>query len=117
MYPASPYFAHLRLEEQGRRRDLFLGRTTCLDKGVRIVDWRDAPISKIFYSYRQGEEFDEEISGRERSGSVLARRMVRIRGGELERIQAPEGDFSRDETEPLGWRHHIPSDEPIKSNG
>jgi DNA helicase-2/ATP-dependent DNA helicase PcrA len=102
--PSSPYFAHLRLEEEGRRRDLFLGRTTCLDKGVRIVDWRDAPISKIFYSYRQGEEFDEEISGRERSGSVLARRMVRIRAGELERIQAPEGDFSRDETDPLGWR-------------
>ncbi|MEZ4290597.1 MAG: hypothetical protein R3E53_08725 [Myxococcota bacterium] len=90
---ASPYFAHLRLEEEGRARDLFLGRTTCLEKGVRIVDWRDAPISKIFYSYRQGEEFDEEISGRERHGSVLARRMVRIRDGVLERVQAPEGDY------------------------
>ena len=28
--PASPYFAHLRLEEEGRERDLFLGRATCL---------------------------------------------------------------------------------------
>ena len=102
--PASPYFAHLRLEEEGRRRDLFLGRTTCLEKGVRIVDWRDAPISKIFYSYRQGEEFDEEISGRERQGEVLARRMVRIRNGVLERVQAPEGDFSRDANEASGWR-------------
>ena len=102
--PASPYFAHLRLEEEGRRRDLFLGRATCLEKGVRIVDWRDAPISKIFYSYRQGEEFDEEISGRERQGEVLARRMVRIRGGVLERVQAPEGDFSRDANEASGWR-------------
>lgn len=101
---ASPYFAHLRLEEEGRRRDLFLGRTTCLEKGVRIVDWRDAPISKVFYSYRQGEEFDEEISGRERHGSVLARRMVRIRDGVLERVQAPEGDFSLDANEPSGWR-------------
>ncbi|MCP4905128.1 MAG: ATP-binding domain-containing protein [bacterium] len=100
----SPYFAHLRLEEEGRRRDLFLGRTTCLEKGVRIVDWRDAPISKVFYSYRQGEEFDEEISGRERQGSVLARRMVRIRDGVLERVQAPEGDFSLDPAEPCGWR-------------
>lgn len=101
---ASPYFAHLRLEEEGRTRDLFLGRTTCLEKGVRIVDWRDAPISKIFYSYRQGEEFDEEISGRDRQGSVVARRMVRIREGVLERVQAPEGDFSLDPSEPCGWR-------------
>ncbi len=102
--PASPYFAHLRLAEEGRKRDLFLGRTTCLEKGMRIVDWRDAPISKIFYSYRQGEEFDEEISGRERQGSVLARRMVRIRDGQLERVQAPEGDFSLDPSELSGWR-------------
>ena len=99
----SPYFAHLRLEEEGRRRDLFLGRTTCLEKGVRIIDWRDAPISKIFYGYRQGEDFDEEISGRERQGTVLARRMVRIRDSVLERVQAPEGDFARDETSATGW--------------
>jgi ATP-dependent DNA helicase UvrD/PcrA len=101
--PASPYFAHLRLEEEGRRRDLFLGRTTCLEKGVRIIDWRDAPISKIFYSYRQGEDYDEEISGRDRQGIVLARRMVRIREGVLERVQAPEGDFRLAPEAPSGW--------------
>jgi DNA helicase-2/ATP-dependent DNA helicase PcrA len=101
---SSPYFAHLRLEEEGRTRDLYLGRTTCLQNGVRIIDWRDAPISKIFYSYRQGEEFDEEISGRERQGSVVARRMVRIRDGVLERVQAPEGDFRRDREAASGWR-------------
>ena len=99
----SPYFAHLRLEEEERQRDLYLGRTTCLEKGVRIIDWRDAPISKIFYSYRQGEDFDEEISGRERHGSVIARRMVLIRDGALERVQAPEGDFRLDAREPTGW--------------
>ncbi len=102
--PASPYFAHLRLEEESRVRDLFLGRTTCLEKGVRIIDWRDAPISKIFYSYRQGEDFDEEIAGRERQGCVVARRMVRIRGGVLERIQAPEGDYRIDIEAASGWR-------------
>ena len=101
---ASPYFAHLRLEEEGRVRDLYLGRATCLEKGVRIIDWRDAPISKIFYSYRQGEEFDEEISGRERQGTVLVRRMVRIRDSVLERVQAPEGDYRKDVNEGAGWR-------------
>ena len=101
--PDSPYFAHLRLRESGKVRDLCLGKATCLARGIRIVDWRDAPISKIFYRYAQGESFDEEISGRERIGEVALRRMVRIRDGKLERIQAPEGDFVPDPHEPAAW--------------
>jgi DNA helicase-2/ATP-dependent DNA helicase PcrA len=100
----SPYFAHLRLREAGKERDLCLGRATCIERGIRIVDWRDAPISKIFYGYRQGDDYDEEIAGRERIGEVLARRMVRIRDGALERVQSPEGDFSSDCSAPGGWR-------------
>ena len=64
--PDSPYFGHLRLREGDAIRDLCLGKTTCLGKGVRIVDWRDAPISRIFYRYAQGEERSEERPGRER---------------------------------------------------
>jgi hypothetical protein len=40
--PASPYFAHMRLRESGRLRDVCLGRATRLDNGLRIVDWRHA---------------------------------------------------------------------------
>ncbi len=99
----NPYFAHLRLREGGRERDLCLGRTTCIERGIRIVDWRDAPISKIFYSYRQGDEYDEEIAGRERIGVVSARRTVRIQAGDLQRVQAPEGDFTPDPEHPGAW--------------
>lgn len=102
--PGCPYFAHLRLREKGKERDLCLGRATCIERGMRIVDWRDAPISKIFYGYRQGDDYDEEIAGRERIGEVVARRMVRIRSGVLERVQAPEGDFAADPSMPDGWR-------------
>ncbi|MBW2724142.1 MAG: ATP-binding domain-containing protein [Deltaproteobacteria bacterium] len=101
--PSSPYFGHLRLQEGDAVRDLCLGKTTCLAKGVRIVDWRDAPISKIFYRYAQGDDFDEEIAGRERIGEVLVRRMVRIRDSELQRVQAPEGDFILDPENPGCW--------------
>lgn len=102
--PKSPYFAHLRLREKGEERDLCLGKGTCIERGVRIVDWRDAPISRIFYSYRQGEEYDEEIAGRERIGEVVVRRMLRIQQGALDRVQAPEGDFHVDADAPSGWR-------------
>jgi DNA helicase-2/ATP-dependent DNA helicase PcrA len=93
--PGSPYFAHLRLREQGRERDVCLGKATCVRRGVRIVDWRHAPISRLYYRYRQGEPYEEEMAGRVLAGEVVARRTVSIRGGALERVEAPEGAWVR----------------------
>jgi DNA helicase-2/ATP-dependent DNA helicase PcrA len=92
--PLSPYFAHLRLRENGAERDLCLGRATRIERGIRIVDWRNAPVSRIFYRYQQGDEYEEEFAGRAREGQVTARRTVRIRDGVLDRIEAPEGVFT-----------------------
>jgi len=99
----SPYFAHLRLRELGTESDVLLGKATWLKRDVQIVDWRHAPISRIFYRYRQGDAYDEEIAGRERSGEVVARRTVAIRDRRLQRIEAPEGVFMPDPTTADGW--------------
>lgn len=103
--PDSPYFAHLHLKEGERSRDVFLGKATRISRGIRIVDWRHAPISKLFYAYQQGEEYEEELGGKIHVGEVVARRTVTIRRGALERIDAPEGTFALDEGEASGWRH------------
>ncbi|HVP30020.1 MAG TPA: 3'-5' exonuclease [Myxococcota bacterium] len=100
--PASPYFAHLRLREGGQERDLLLGKATCIEGDLRIVDWRNAPVSKIFYRYGQGEEYEEEMAGRVRAGTVVTRRAVTILRGALERIDAPEGVFTRRHGDPAG---------------
>jgi DNA helicase-2/ATP-dependent DNA helicase PcrA len=102
--PRSPYFAHLRLREDGSDRDLCLGHATCISGGVRIVDWRNAPISKVFYRYEQGENFDEELAGRSRSGEIVVRRTLGIQDGVLNRVEAPEGVFTADPEAPAGWR-------------
>src|SRR6185295_3967436 len=81
--PGSPYFAHLRLRENGNERDIMLGKGTRLQRGVRIVDWRNAPISRIFYRYQQGDQYEEEIAGRSLTGEVVARRTVTIRSQRL----------------------------------
>lgn len=94
--PDCPYFAHLRLEENGRSRDLCLGKATRIQRGIRIIDWRNAPISKIFYRYQQGEEYEEELGDRLQTGTVSARRTVTIQRGRLVRIDAPEGTFQVD---------------------
>ncbi len=105
--PDSPYFAHLKLEEEGKQRDVFLGKATRIQRGVRIVDWRNAPISRIFYAYQQGEEYEEEMGGRVRFGEVVARRTLTIQRGELQRIDAPEGTFRRDDDGV--WQHERPT--------
>jgi DNA helicase-2/ATP-dependent DNA helicase PcrA len=114
--PLTPYFAHLRLLENGRERDLCLGRATCIEGGVRIVDWRNAPISRIFYRYRQGEEYEENLAGRLRSGEVVARRTVQIHDGLLERVEAPEGIFTPNPDSPGDWQR-LQRERPKLSGG
>jgi len=100
----SPYFAHLRLRENTGEQDILIGKTTRLLPDYPIVDWRNAPISRVFYRYRQGEEYEEEIAGRAKEGVVLARRTVSIRDHQLRRIDAPEGIFQVDDGVAGGWR-------------
>ncbi|MCC7540063.1 MAG: ATP-binding domain-containing protein [Deltaproteobacteria bacterium] len=95
----SPYFGHLRLREGGKTRDVLIGRATYLDsaRNVRIVDWRDAPISRLYYRYEEGDDYEEEFGGRVRSGEVLARRSVAIHDAALRRVGCLQGTFVRDD--------------------
>jgi len=108
--PASPYFAHLRIREYGKRpgdhkeRDLFLGKATRIDGGLRIVDWRNAPISRVFYTCKQGDEFEEEVAERTIEGKLMVRRTVTIRRAVLERVDAPEGIYSQNDDGSWGIR-------------
>jgi DNA helicase-2/ATP-dependent DNA helicase PcrA len=96
--PASPYFGHLRLEEDGKRRDVLVGGRSYLDSqaGIRIVDWRNAPVSRIYYRYAEGDDYEELLGGRTVEGEVLARRSVAIQAGVLRRVAAPQGTFILD---------------------
>jgi len=91
----SPYFGHLQLREETGDQEILLGKGTHLGGGVAIVDWRHAPVSRLFYRYRQGDAYDEEIAGRERSGEILMRRTVTIRDRRLQRVDSPEGIYQR----------------------
>jgi DNA helicase-2/ATP-dependent DNA helicase PcrA len=105
----SPYFAHLRLEEtvlarpgatQGkeRRRDVLVGSRQYIDPaaGIRIVDWRNAPVSRIFYRYREEDSYEEKLGDQLVEGVVAARRTVAIVDGELRKVTAPQGTFVRE---------------------
>src|SRR5436190_14321514 len=94
----SPYFGHLRLEEGGKRRDVLIGARSYVEPGggVQIVDWRNAPVSRLFYRYEEGDSYEERLGDRLVEGEILARRTVAIVEAELRRVAAPQGTFSRD---------------------
>jgi DNA helicase-2/ATP-dependent DNA helicase PcrA len=106
---ASPYFGHMRLEEPvpaaerkpggppKRRRDVLIGSRSYVDagEGIRIVDWRHAPVSRIYYRYAEGGDYEELLGDRVVEGTVLVRRGVSIVGGELVRVSGPQGTFVR----------------------
>lgn len=93
----SPYFGRLVLKENQRSREVLIGRGTYLDtqSGIRIVDWRDAPVSRLYYRYQEGDDYCENFGGREVEGEVLTRRSLTITDGALRRIGSPQGVFAR----------------------
>ncbi len=93
----SPYFGRMVLKEEERVREVLIGRSTYIDTraGVRIVDWRDAPISRLYYRYAEGDDYEETFGDREVEGEVVARRSLTIVDAALKRIVCPQGAFVR----------------------
>ncbi len=98
----SPYFAHLILEEDGVRKDILIGHQTFItaeeDAGVCIIDWRHAPLAKIFFNYREGETYEITLPKKKARGRVVARRVVTIEMGKLVGVQWPDGNYLRSDT-------------------
>src|SRR6185312_9121424 len=94
----APYFAHMRLKESGKVRDVMVGKRGFIDRqsNVQIVDWRNAPVSRIYYRYEEGDDYEEEIAGKRVEGMVEARRNVSIARGNLRRIGTPQGTYLKD---------------------
>ena len=93
-----PYFARILLEEETPSGDIkpieyklgFAANPDC-----RIVDWRKAPIAKLYYEYKEGDEYSEEILGRDRTGIVKKRHTVDIVKEAVVRLSCGAGTFER----------------------
>ena len=92
-----PYFARIILDEDdgAKRKSIEFRLGVAANSDCRIIDWRRAPISKLYYEYQEGEEYCEEILGRERTGRVILRNKVDIEHGELQRLTCRSGSFRK----------------------
>lgn len=95
--PKSPYFGHMRLatERNKAHRDILVGKSTYIVEGVTIVDWRNAPISRVFYQCSEGDDYELRIDERDVCGKVLNRRIVTIDQGDLLRVGTPTETYVR----------------------
>ncbi|MEZ4364297.1 MAG: ATP-binding domain-containing protein [Kofleriaceae bacterium] len=113
----SPYFAHLRLKEGGKARDVMIGKRGFIDRtsNVQIVDWRNAPVSRIYYRFEEGDDYEEEFGGKHVDGVVEVRRNISISKGNLRRIGAPQGTFLKDARG--GWVQAVGQLAPVLHGG
>lgn len=91
-----PYFARIELAEEmpnGSIKNINykIGYTSNID--CRIIDWRKAPISKLYYEYKEGDEYSEMIQNQERLGKVTLRNTLDILQNNLRRVTCRYGDF------------------------
>ncbi len=114
--PRSPYFAHFRLREGAKVRDYLLGHIPFLDSetGLRLLDWRNAPLSQLYYRYREGDAYEVELPAGRVEGIVEARRAIVISDGELRAIQTPHGRLERTAR---GWQRRDEADLPTLEGG
>ena len=85
----NPYFGILEIKDDDLGpKSYCLGRQSFFDSRnqVLVLDWREAPISRLYYEYEVEEEYEEEIRGRERTGTISAKRQVETAGSELRTI-------------------------------
>jgi DNA helicase-2/ATP-dependent DNA helicase PcrA len=92
-----PYFARIELEEEdirtGKTRPIEYKLGFAANPDCRIIDWRKAPISKLYYEYKEGEEYTEEILGKERIGVVKKRNQIEIENSILKSVNNRHGNF------------------------
>ena len=91
----SPYFGHLRVFQGGREMDVLIGNSSRVSGAGRypVIDWRNAPISRLYYLYGEGELYEEEFGGKPVQGKVLAHRRLMILRGRLMRVECAVGRY------------------------
>jgi len=90
-HAAVPYFAHMRLETDGRVRDVLLGPETRTGSGVAIVDWRNAPLAEVFFCCVDGDDYEVDADERTLAGTLVERNLVGFAQGELCEIETAKG--------------------------
>ncbi len=110
----NPYFARFKVREEknGRETEFEYKLGNKSNTECRIIDWRKAPIAKLYYEYKEGDSYSEIIQDRDREGVVLLRHSVEVEKDQLKRISCKLGSFKKSGT---NWEKQSGPDRASKS--
>ncbi|MDH3869984.1 MAG: AAA family ATPase, partial [Desulfuromonadales bacterium] len=95
----SPYLAGIAICDDdpkiGRRHILLGKQSLMVGSKVMVTDWRKAQISKLYYEWEEGEEYEDDIGDRERSGTIEKKIAYGISRRELLSLQTGSGTFEK----------------------
>lgn len=85
---SSPFFGHMRIKQEGKAKDIFIGHIAFSHRSTtfKVVDWKKAPIARIFYQFSEGEEFQFDLDERSIEGEILEKSILTIRNSKLVRV-------------------------------
>lgn len=96
-----PYFGILGFKDDDPQigdKEYLIGKQSLEDiaNGRKriVIDWRSAQVSRLFYEYPdEGEEYDETIQGKDRTGRITKHHTVAIVKKELRGYKTPDTSF------------------------
>ena len=112
-----PYFARIVLEEavnDGSTKTIEYKLGVAANPDCRIVDWRKAPIAKLYYEYKEGDEYSEQILGKERTGRVVLRNTLEVDKVGIKRITCRFGTFEKKDAH---WVKVSDNSKPKRTDG
>lgn len=81
----SPYYGKIRIKENGKEQELYIGLTGFNDPPAPfILDWR-APVSSLFYDYEVGPA-QYQVEDTTQSVDLLSKNQIKIEKGKLQYI-------------------------------
>ena len=96
---ATPYLAGIAIRDDdpriGSKHILFGKQGLMLGNRVLVTDWRKAEISKLYYEWEEGEEYEEDIGERERTGTIEKKLAYGIVSRELRTLQRGRRYFEK----------------------
>jgi DNA helicase II / ATP-dependent DNA helicase PcrA len=84
---AAPYFGRIILEENGKLKSYLIGEVSFLESTPAILDWKSAPLAKIFFQYKPGDEYEIELPNRTTAGLLLDKITLGFHKGVLTEIK------------------------------
>ncbi|MDD0851810.1 AAA family ATPase [Halobacteriovorax sp. GB3] len=85
---SSPFFGHMQINQKGKLKDIYIGHKSFFHKTIpfKILDWKQAPMAKMYYQFDEGDEFDFDVENRTIEGEIVQKSVITIVDGKLYRI-------------------------------